>query len=275
MMGVKLLDGTELASYVKERQAKQVRNLRQSFNVAPKLAIIQTVDDPVIDTYVRMKRSYGEDILIDVEVHHPGTDDIIRTIEALNGDQQVHGIIVQLPLIKGVDTDSVLNAVTAVKDVDGLAKESLYTAATAQAIDWLLNGYNVELKGQKIAIVGHGRLVGGPLSRLWKTAGLNVTVFDENSGNITKSLRKYGIVVSAAGVPELITSESIQPGAVVVDAATSAEHGKIVGDVAQDVRRRTDVTITPETGGVGPLTVVSLFDNVIRAARSSVPATQD
>ncbi len=273
MKGVKLLDGTELAGYVKERQAKQVRNLRQAHGIMPRLAIVQTIDDPVIDTYVRMKMQYGEDIAVEVDVHRPEPTDIAATIERLNVDGLVHGIIVQLPLAAGIDVDKILNTVAAAKDVDGLANVSEYTAATAQAIDWLLNGYNVELRGRKIAIVGNGRLVGAPLAALWRTGGYEVTVFDEHSSNMAKQLRKFGIIISAAGVPNLITAESVQAGAVVVDAATSAEHGKIVGDVAADVRTRGDLTITPEKGGVGPLTVVSLFDNVIRAARAQADST--
>lgn len=269
---MKLLDGTELADYVKERQAKQVRNLRQSWNIAPKLAILQTVDDPVIDTYVRMKRRYGEDIDIDVDAYRPQPHELMDVLAGLNIDESVHGIIVQLPLAGGVSVDDVLNAVSIDKDVDGLAQGSRFTAATAQAIDWLLNGYNVELKGRKIAIVGNGRLVGAPLASLWREAGHSVTVFDEHSNNMTKSLRRHDVIVSAAGVPGLIRSESVQPGAVVVDAATSAEHGRVVGDVAAEVRERADLTITPEKGGVGPLTVVSLFDNVIRAARKAADA---
>ncbi len=269
MVGVKILDGTELADYIKERQAKQVRNLRQEFGVVPKLAIIQTVDDPVIDTYVRMKQRYGEDILVDVEIHRIENAEALDLIKKLNEDESVHGMIVQLPLAPGFDTDEVLNAVSVRKDVDGLASGTLFVPATAQAIDWLLNGYNVELRGKRIAIVGNGKLVGAPLAKLWKDAGFDVTVFDEHSTNMSKQLRRYPVVVSAAGVPNLISSEAIQPGATIVDAATSAEHGKIVGDVAKNVRERNDLMITPEKGGVGPLTVVSLFDNVIRAARAT------
>lgn len=268
-MAVRLLSGTELAGYIKERQAKQVRNLRQSWSIVPRLAIVQTIDDEVINTYVRMKRRYGDDIAVEVDVYRPDASTILSQIDALNNDSNVHGIIVQLPLADGIDIDAALNAVAVGKDVDGLADGSEFTAATAQAIDWLLNGFNIELRGKKIAIVGNGRLVGAPLVKLWQGAGHQVTVFDEHSANMAKSLRRYGVVVSAAGVPNLITSDSIQPGAVVVDAATSAEHGKIVGDVSDDVRTRNDLTITPEKGGVGPLTVVSLFDNVIRAARSA------
>jgi methylenetetrahydrofolate dehydrogenase (NADP+)/methenyltetrahydrofolate cyclohydrolase len=264
---MRLLSGTELAGYIKERQAKQVRNLRQSWAIVPRLAIIQTIDDDVIDTYVRMKRRYGEDIEVEVDVYRPDAANILSQIEALNDDETVHGIIIQLPLGGEIDIESILNAVKTSKDVDGLAEGSEFTAATAQAIDWLLNGFNIELRGKKIAIVGNGRLVGAPLAKLWQGAGHQVTVFDEHSNNMAKTLRRYGVVVSAAGVPNLITNESIQPGAVVVDAATSAEHSKIVGDVSDDVRARNDLTITPEKGGVGPLTVVSLFDNVIRAAR--------
>ena len=265
---MKLLDGTELADYIKERQAKQVRNLRQSWQVAPKLVIIQTVDDPVIDMYVRMKRRYGDDIGVEVEVLRPTAEQVIDTIGTLNADSSAHGIIVQLPLVEGVAIENVLNAVDVSKDVDGLAEGSRFTAATAQAIDWLLAGYNVDLKGRKIAIVGNGRLVGAPLARLWTEAGYQVSVFDEHSKNMNKSLRRHNVIVSAAGVPGLIGVDSVQPGAVVVDAATSAEHGEVVGDVSADLRTRNDLTITPEKGGVGPLTVASLFDNVIRAARA-------
>lgn len=266
---MKLLSGTELADYIKERQAKQVRNLRQSWQIAPKLAIIQTVDDPVIATYVRMKQAYGADINVEVDVVYPGPGEVANTITQLNNDVSVHGIIIQLPLAEGINYDEVLQAVLPSKDVDGLGGGDNFIPATAQAIDWLLNGYNIDLRDKKIAIVGNGRLVGAPLAKLWRNAGHNVTVFDEHSTNMAKNLRRCNVIVSAAGVPSLILSDSVQPGAVVVDAATTAEHGKIIGDVADEVRERNDLTITPEKGGVGPLTVVSLFENVIQAATTS------
>lgn len=269
---MKLLDGAELAAYIKERQARQVRNLRQEHSIAPKLAIVQTSDDEVINTYVRMKQRYGNDILIDVEVYTPSAEELFSTIQSLNDDTAVHGVIIQLPLGDPSQTDEALQMVAAVKDVDGLSGNDTFTPATAMAIDWLLNGYNVQLKGKKIAIVGNGRLVGGPLAKLWKTAGYTVTVFDEHSRNMAKQLLRHDVIVSAAGVPGLITSQVVQPGAVVVDAATSSEHGKLIGDVADDVRVRKDLTITPDKGGVGPLTVCALFDNVIQAARSTISA---
>jgi methylenetetrahydrofolate dehydrogenase (NADP+)/methenyltetrahydrofolate cyclohydrolase len=269
---MKLLDGKELAGYIKERQAKQVRALRQAWHVQPKLAIIQTIDNPVIDTYVALKRQYGEDILVDVEVHKIAQANLIETIDRLNNDGAVHGIIIQLPLEDESQTEAAVNAVAPEKDVDGLGEGATLTPATAMAIDWLLAGYNVDLKGKSIAIVGNGRLVGAPLARLWATAGYEVTVYDDSTEDLQAGLRRSRVVVTATGVPSLVTAAMLQPGAVVVDAGTAAEHGKIVGDLAADVRERNDLTITPEKGGVGPLTVTALFDNVIQAARATIPA---
>lgn len=266
---MRLLDGNELAGYVKERQAKQVRNLRQSYKTAPKLAIIQTVQDEVIDVYVRMKKNYGADILVDVMVVKPAMDDLPKTIAELNADESVHGIIVQLPIADDTKTDEVVKAVAPDKDVDGLGENPIYTPATAMAIDWLAQGYNVQLSTKKIAIVGKGRLVGGPLATLWNEAGFDITTFDKQSEDTASRLKEFDIVVASAGVPGLITNQSIKDQAVIIDAATSSEHGKVVGDVADEVRERPDVTITPLKGGVGPLTVCALFDNVIRAARAT------
>lgn len=267
---MKLLNGSELASYIKERQARQVRALRQADGIVPKLAIIKTTDDPVIETYVRMKCSYGEDILVETAVHHVTSGELLETITQLNHDDAVHGIIIQLPLADKTQTDEAVNAVDSKKDVDGLGKEADFTPATPMAIDWLLAGYNVSLKDKKIAIVGNGRLVGAPLAKLWRTAGHDVEVYDTTTEYMGEKLLAADVIVSAAGVPNLITNNVVKEKAVVVDAATSAEHGKIIGDIAEELRARDDVTITPEKGGVGPLTVSALFDNVIRAARTKV-----
>jgi methylenetetrahydrofolate dehydrogenase (NADP+)/methenyltetrahydrofolate cyclohydrolase len=168
-----------------------------------------------------------------------------------------------------------VNAVVPKKDVDGLGKEAILTPATAMAIDWLIAGYNVELRAKKIAIVGNGRLVGAPLAKLWKQSGLDVTVYDDTTEDLPSAVRASEVIVTATGTPSLITAEMLQPGAVVVDAGTAAEHGKIVGDLAADVRLRDDLILTPEKGGVGPLTVTALFDNVIRAAQELIPRSDD
>ena len=272
---MKELNGSELASFIKVRQTKQVRALRQSENIFPKLVIIKTTADPVIATYVRMKKRYGEDILVEVDIIDATDDNLFDTIQQQNNDPSVHGIIIQLPLNNPDQTEQAVNLVDVDKDVDGLSKNAQLTPATPMAIDWLLAGYNVELKDKNIAIVGQGRLVGAPLAKLWRNAGYKVEVFDEHSTNTFERLPHMDVVVSATGVPGLIKSEHIKKGAAVVDAATASEDGKIVGDAAEEVRQRDDIVITPKKGGVGPLTVCALFDNVIRATRAKVETAKD
>lgn len=267
---MRILNGKELSEYITERQARQIRTLRQEFRVIPKLAIVQTIDSPVIDSYVRLKQNYAEDILAEVAVYKISQADLMETVQSLNEDDTVHGIIIQLPLADPADTEEAVNAVIPAKDVDGLGESATLTPATAMAINWLLAGYNVELKNRTIAIVGNGRLVGAPLSKLWASAGLDVTVYDDTTEDLADEVRKAQIIVTATGVPGLITSQMIQPGAAVVDAGTASEGGKIVGDVAEDVHARSDLTITPQKGGVGPLTVTALFDNLIQAVRMAV-----
>lgn len=267
---MKILDGSELAGFIKERQAKQVRALRQAHGVIPKLVIVVSQSLPVIDTYVRLKERYGEDVLVEVDVVRPEPAALTDTIRTLNADETVHGIVVQLPLADPSLTDEVVNLVTHEKDVDGLGEHAALDPATPTAINWLLAGYGVELKNKKLVIVGAGRLVGAPLAQMWRNSGLEPTVVGEPSDSLRDILQDADIIVSATGVPGLITSDMVRPGVVVVDAGTADEGGKIVGDVASDVRERHDITITPEKGGVGPLTVCALFDNVIRAARLTI-----
>ncbi len=266
---MRILNGAELAGFIKERQARQVRALRQAHHVFPRLAIIQTIDSPVIDSYVRLKKAYGADILIDVDVYKIDQEQLTGVLERLNNDPSVHGIIIQLPLADESATQAAVDAVAPAKDVDGLGSGAVLDPATPLAIIWLLAGYNVELKGKKIAIVGNGRLVGSPLNRIWRDSGYDVTVFDSESRDMQSRLPEFDIIITAVGVPGLIGADHVKHGAVVVDAGTAAEHGKIVGDVSPDLRARPDISITPEKGGVGPLTVTALFDNVIRAAQST------
>ncbi len=265
----KELNGAELAGFIKERQANEVRRLKQQFQITPKLAIIRTNPDPVVDSYMRIKKASGEDIGAEVDVHQIEQSECIDLIKSLNQDDSVHGILVQIPLPDKSQTDEVLNTVSRNKDVDGLALKSDFDAPTAVAINWLLAGYAVELKSKNLAIVGAGRLVGKPLAKLWQDSGLTPDIFDKKSLN-AKSLQQADVVVSATGVPGLIAPEMIKPDAVIVDAGVAEDSNGLVGDVSAEVREMPDIIITPEKGGVGPLTVTALFENVITAARNSI-----
>lgn len=259
---VKELNGRELAGYMKTNQAHTVKALR-SRKIHPKLVIIRNSESPVIAKYVQLKRRYGDDI--GVEVEDWLRQDIAEAITEANSDPSVSGIIVQLPLEGEQDIDKLVNTIAPKKDVDGLGENAEFDSATATAINWLLAGYNIELEKYKIALVGRGRLVGGPLERMWKNSGFNVTTFGHDSD--LSQLKNYDLIVSATGAAHLIKDTMVKPGAIVVDAGTASEGGVLVGDVSEEVRMRGDLTaITPKVGGVGPLTVTALFEHVLIAA---------
>ena len=263
LMTMRELNGSELAGFIKERQAKQVRALRQAWHINPRLAIVTDVENPVIETYMRLKQRYGADILIDVEIYRVPAGGALEVIQELNNRDDIQGIILQLPISNSDQTEELLESIREDKDVDGLRKRAIFQAATPTAISWLLAGYGVDLKNKKVAIVGRGRLVGAPLEKMWLKSDVDVTVFEK--GDDLSQLINYDIIVSATGVPGLIKSQMIKTKTVVVDAGTASENGKIVGDVSEEARQRDDVIITPKKGGVGPLTVSALFDNVITA----------
>ena len=324
---MKLLNGKELADYIKQRQAGEVRALRQAHKVFPKLAIVQCKDDPIINTYVRLKKKYGAEILIDVDVYNISQQEIAKNLQSLNEDKTVHGIIVQLPLADTSQTDAIVNMVSPEKDVDalgdpeapwpshlsapqgadeqqtesymkygeGLAESatqrsaktagsadssagrqasgvrgSWFEPATPMAIQWLLAGYNVDLQGKKVLLVGRGKLVGAPLEKILTESGIDVTIAERGTESLNTLSKEADIIITATGSPAIIYSDMVKQGAVVVDAGVASEDGKTVGDVAPDVYERDDLTITPTRGGVGPLTVCALFDNVIRAARRTI-----
>ncbi len=266
-MAKKLLRGDELAEFIKKRQLRQARNLRQEYKIIPKLVIIKSVNaGDVINTYVRMKQRYAADIAVETEVISCSQNDMPAAIARANHDAAVQGIIVQLPLDDPAQTEEIVNQIAPQKDVDGLGEKADFVSATAEAIDWLLAGYNVELGGKKIAIFGQGKLVGAPLMKMWQQRGFDVTPLSRSTENNDEILRASDVIVSATGVAGILTNENVPQKAVVVDAGTVSEDGKIVGDAAEELQIRQDLTITPPKGGVGPLTIVLLFEHVIQAS---------
>ncbi len=266
---MKSLNGKELAEFIKERQVKQVRALRQAQGIAPKLAIVQCKDDPVINTYVNLKKRYGVDIAIEVEAHNVKQSEIAALLQKLNAHDSVHGIIIQLPLTDPAETDALVNLVNPHKDVDGLGQNTVFDPATPMAIMWLLSGYNVELRGKHILLIGRGKLVGAPLEKMLQSMGLDVEVIGREVDDLAAHTTEADVIITATGSPAILYPDMIKQGAVVVDAGVASESGKTVGDLAPEVYDRDDLTITPTKGGVGPLTVCALFENVIRAATST------
>ena len=282
---MKILNGRELAGFIKERQAHQVA----SMSVKPRLLILRDSDDPVIMKYVNLKKRYGEDIGVDViefdadsfsrtcavttstQASEPCSDRRERAVREKviqsNSDPNIHGIIIQLPLTDKAKTDELCNLITPEKDVDGLGQNAAYDSATATAILWLLAGYDIPLQNHKIALVGRGKLVGAPLYKMLTASSYDVTLF--HRGDDLTKLINFDIIISATGTPGLILDSYVKPGATIVDAGTASEGGVLKGDVADSVRARTDLSaITPTIGGVGPLTITCLFDHLLQSATS-------
>ncbi|GAC1502502.1 MAG: bifunctional methylenetetrahydrofolate dehydrogenase/methenyltetrahydrofolate cyclohydrolase FolD [Candidatus Saccharimonadales bacterium] len=270
---MKLLNGTDLAAYIKQRQAQQVNNLRQNRGLIPRLAIVVTVDNPITDVYLKLKARYGSEIGIEVDVHRVKQTEIRSLLGLLSSDDSVQAIIVQLPLEDKSQTDEIVNLVVPEKDVDGLGSNPGFEPATPLAILWLLSGYNIDLSGKNILLVGKGKLVGKPLEKILIAGGTAPAIADKDTQDLKAATLDADIIITATGVRGLIKPDMLKPGVVVVDAGVASEGGKTYGDVDPDVYELCDdITITPLKGGVGPLTVCALFENVIRAAEKTVEA---
>jgi methylenetetrahydrofolate dehydrogenase (NADP+)/methenyltetrahydrofolate cyclohydrolase len=263
----KLLNGRELADYIKERQGGQVRALVQAHGIQPKLAILTTGDNSVIDVYMRMKQRYGADIGVEVDIHRVDQAELPALITKLNKDDSVQAMIVQLPLKDTSQTDEIVDMILPAKDVDALGKHAVYEPATPLSIIWLLAGYNVDLKDKQILLIGRGKLVGAPLEQMLLKSGYKVEVANSKVTDLKGMALKADVIITATGKAGILQPDMIKPGAVVVDAGTASEGGKTVGDVAPEVFERDDITLTPQKGGVGPLTVCALFENTIRACQ--------
>ncbi|MGH7238875.1 MAG: tetrahydrofolate dehydrogenase/cyclohydrolase catalytic domain-containing protein, partial [Candidatus Saccharimonadales bacterium] len=220
------------------------------------------------ELYMKLKKQYGMDILVNVDIHRIKQKEVEELLNKLNHDDNVHGIIVQLPLADPSQTDKIVREISPDKDVDGLVEHSKFEPATPMAILWLLSGYNVDMTNKVVVLVGRGKLVGAPLENMLRASGIIPSVVVKETPNGPDEIKKGDIVITATGVAGLIKPDMLKEGAVVVDAGVASEGAKTVGDVAQEVyEQREDLIITPRKGGVGPLTVCALFENVILSAQ--------
>lgn len=267
----RLLKSRATVEAIRQEQTERVNAFRGQGGPMPKLAIIQIKDDPVISTYVAAKKRYGETIGAETVIYRIDQSDARKIIATLNDDDSVHGMIVQLPITNPAQTEEILESVALSKDVDGLRHNSPFTPATPLAIMRLLEYYEIDFARRQVVIVGRGALVGTPLLKLLKNRGIEYDSLDKNTRNNTERLQQADLIITATGQPGLIRAENIKPKAVVVDAGTATAGGKTVGDVEDEAYQRTDISITPRRGGVGPLTVCSLFDNLLKAYQDQQP----
>jgi methylenetetrahydrofolate dehydrogenase (NADP+)/methenyltetrahydrofolate cyclohydrolase len=267
-----ILDGKKVAGSIRSRLGEAVAGLNGKLC----LAIIQIGSDARSEIYIKRKKSFGESI--GAEVRHIHLDDqvtqdqVVAIIEGLNKDTAVHGIIVQLPIPAHLDKEVLVRMVDPQKDVDGLASDTpLHTPATARGVMSLLNAYGIEVKGKKAVVIGKSRLVGGPIARCLAGAGAAVVTCDKSTIDIPSQTQQADIVVVAAGTPQLVTIDYVKKDQVIIDVGINPVTGEgdsvshTVGDVDFPVVSHVVGAISPVPGGVGPLTVASLFENLFDA----------
>ena len=263
-----VLDGILVAQKINEQTQDDVLKLKAK-NINPHLAVILVGEDPASQLYVSIKEKKCQKLGIDFSKYllpaNITEQEILYLIDSLNKDEEIHSIIIQLPLPKQFDSEKIINHIDSKKDADALTKKAIVNAPTAAGIVEMLRFYGVELENKKIVIVGYGKLVGKPLEKILKNdyKDLNIIICDSKTNNLSKITKSADIIISAVGKPHLITQQMVKNDVVIVDAGTSETNGEITGDVDWENLQNIASFITPVKGGVGPITVAKLLENVV------------
>lgn len=269
-----IMDGKSLKGEILSGLADEVKALDK----VPTLCVIQVGDDEASNVYINQKRKMCNDIGYNF-IHEKYDDSIteeelLKNIERFNNNDNINAILVQMPLPSGINEKNIQNAVNKYKDVDGLndsnivdlisGKSSLYPC-TACGVISLLDKYGVILEGSNVVIVGRSSLVGMPLFHMLENRNATVTLCHSKTRNLQSITKNADIIISATGVKGLIKEDMVNNNAVVVDVGITRENGKLYGDVDFDNVSKKASLITPVPGGVGPMTIASLAQNVLKA----------
>ncbi len=280
-MAATVIDGKAVAASVRERVKGEVEELTGQLGRPPGLATMLVGDDPASAIYVRRKHEASEEVGIRSFDHKPEgsipQEELLELVAELNGNDEVDGILVQLPLPAQIDADAIVAALNPAKDVDGLTPTSAgllargepgLVPATPQGVMELIRSTGVDAEGKEAVIVGRSNLVGRPLFSLLLGANATVTVCHSRTRDLGEVCRRAEILVAAAGKPNLIRADMIRPGATVIDVGTNRTDDGMVGDVDFEAAREVASAITPVPGGVGPMTIAMLLVNTVQAARA-------
>ncbi|WP_338232471.1 bifunctional 5,10-methylenetetrahydrofolate dehydrogenase/5,10-methenyltetrahydrofolate cyclohydrolase [Companilactobacillus muriivasis] len=276
---MKLLEGKKVAAALDETMAQRVSDLKKK-GVTPGLAVILVGDNSASAVYVRNKKRRAEKLGINFQLIHfedtVSEQELLEKIDELNNDQTVDGFIVQLPVPDHIDEDKVIEAIDPHKDVDGFTPISvgnlwigtpLTKPATASGILMMLDHYGVDLDGKNVVIVGRSNIVGKPTAALMLDRNATVTITHSHTKNLKEITSKADVLVVAIGKAKFITQDYVKDQAIVIDVGMDRdENGKLCGDVDfEDVKNKAAM-MTPVPGGVGPMTITALVDQVIELA---------
>ena len=278
---MQLIDGKSLAQHTQAQVAKEVEVLKQTRNIVPGLAVILVGDDPASHAYVKMKAKACEKVGFYAITHSmPETisqEEIIATIEMINDNPRIDGILVQLPLPSHIDADKIIEVIDPKKDVDGfhpynvgrlVTKLDCFVPCTPLGVMKMFEKYEIDLQGKDVCIVGASNIVGKPMASLLLNADATVTITHIHTQDLAAHTRSADIVIVGVGKPNLITQEMVKKGAIVIDIGINRlDDGRLVGDVDFEAVKEQCSFITPVPGGAGPMTIAMLLENTLKAAR--------
>ncbi|CAH9066138.1 Bifunctional protein FolD protein [Pseudoalteromonas holothuriae] len=281
-MTANIIDGKAIAKQVRNTVKKRVAERVEQGSRAPGLAVVLVGQDPASQVYVGSKRKACEEVgFISKSFDLPGDTNeqkLLELIDSLNSDPEVDGILVQLPLPKGLDAEKILERIHPHKDVDGFHPYNIGRLAqrmpalrpcTPKGIITLLDSTAVRYKGMHAVVVGASNIVGRPMSLELLLAGCTTTVCHKFTQDLEAHVRRADLLVVAVGKPEFIPGDWIKEGAIVIDVGINRlESGKLVGDVQYGIAEQKASFITPVPGGVGPMTVASLIENTLEACEN-------
>jgi methylenetetrahydrofolate dehydrogenase (NADP+)/methenyltetrahydrofolate cyclohydrolase len=282
-----IIDGRAIASDIRDELAEEVKRLA-SAGIQPGLAVVLVGEDPASRIYVNMKEKACRDVGIFSEEHklpaETSEQELLALIERLNNDPKIHGILVQLPLPGGIDTEKVLETVSPAKDVDGFHPYNvgrlvigmpLFRPCTPYGVMVMLEKTGIDLTGKEVVVVGRSNIVGKPVAFMCLQKHATVTICHTRTRDLPAKVGMADVLIAAAGKPEMIKGEWIKEGAVVIDVGINRVGEKrLVGDVEFDKASKRASAITPVPGGVGPMTITMLLSNTLEAAKRQRPVTK-
>ena len=271
-----IIDGKALSKSIRADVKKQVETLSEKYGKSPHLVVVLVGENPASETYVRMKHKACEKAGIrstainkDDSISEEALLDLIRQ---LNDDDDVHGILVQLPLPDHIDANKVINTIEYKKDVDGFHPMNIaalqigtegIVSATPKGIMTLLQHTGIDLEGKNAVIIGRSNIVGKPVAQLLLSKNATVTVTHSRTRNLKGHAANADVLIAAVGRPKMVTADMVKEGATVIDVGVNRVEGKLIGDVDYENVKDKAAHITPVPGGVGPMTIASLLENTL------------